>query len=194
MTECHEASIKFMNMELGKLAHRKLGRALDVASGDGRLTEDILVKSYGAVDLFDLCTKAVTVLCHLFVDTSQVKRIECSSMESYEFRDIYDGIFLRWCVGYLEDADLKAFLKRAKQYLNNPDRRFTRYSQPSAYVFVMDNVAEPGEKCEKVKGQRIRDMDSLETIFYDAGFQVHTRSELTLLNDDYRSVMMWALY
>ena len=35
-------------------------------------------------------------------------------MESYEFRDIYDGIFLRWCGGYLEDADLKAFLKREK--------------------------------------------------------------------------------
>ena len=38
MMECHAASIEFMKKELGKLELRKRGRALDVASGAGKLT------------------------------------------------------------------------------------------------------------------------------------------------------------
>ena len=44
-------------------------------------------------------------------------------MEEYEFKAKYDGIFLRFCVGYLGDAALEAFLTRAKLYLDNPTTR-----------------------------------------------------------------------
>ena len=59
---------------------------------------------------------------------------------------------------------------------------------------MLDNVAEPGELTVRVKGQKIRDQLSLETLFCVAGLRIRERSELVELHDDYRPVMMWALY
>ena len=47
---------------------------------------------------------------------------------------------------------------------------------------------------KKVKGQWIRDEDSLLRIFRDAGLLVKKRSELTWLEGNYYPVVLWALY
>ena len=57
--------------------------------------------------------------------------------------------------------------------------RKTRGSKPAAYMFVLDNVAEPGSKPIKDEGQWIRDQATLEILFERAGLKRCFQSELT---------------
>ena len=59
---------------------------------------------------------------------------------------------------------------------------------------MLDNLEDPGVALKKVKGQWIRDEDSLLRIFRDAGLLVKKRSELTWLEGNYYPVVLWALY
>ena len=67
-------------------------------------------------------------------------------MEQYKFVRKYDGEFMRWCAGYLGDEELVEFLYRASCYLANARGKTTRAAEPTAYIFVLDNVADPGAK------------------------------------------------
>ena len=106
----------------------------------------------------------------------------------------FDGIYCRWCLGYLEDEDLIVFLGRCKLALNNSKARYTRKNPPGAFIFVLDNVKDSGVKLQKKKGQLVRDQQSLERIFHEADLCIYERSDLTMLNAEYYPVMVWALY
>lgn len=67
-------------------------------------------------------------------------------MQSYVWEEEYTGIFLRWCVGYLTDDELVAFLRKAAAHLYNELGVKTRQSDPNAFIIVLDNVAPPGQK------------------------------------------------
>ena len=110
MNDCHEANIKYMRAFLAKIGHKKCGTALDVCCGDGRVTIDLLAESYDIVDCFDLDNDAVEIAKSKTFTIPNVRYVDCKSMEAYQFKDQYDGIFLVWCVGYLKDKDLVAFL------------------------------------------------------------------------------------
>ena len=110
MNDCHEANIRYMRAFLTKIMHKKCGTALDVGCGDGRVTIDLLAESYDIVDCFDLDYDAVEITKSKTFNIPNVRHVDCKSMEAYQFKDQYDGIFLVWCVGYLNDEDLIAFL------------------------------------------------------------------------------------
>ena len=73
-------------------------------------------------------------------------------MQEYKFKHKYNGIFLRWSIGYLHiEKEVVDFLKKAKQALVSNERRSTRLSKPSSFIYVVDNVIEPWEEehCDK---------------------------------------------
>ena len=59
MLFCHPYCIQILKKFMGRIVHRKLFRALDVAGGDGRLTAGFLLKYYRKVDHFDQCPVAI---------------------------------------------------------------------------------------------------------------------------------------
>ena len=67
------------------------------------MTRDCLAEAYDSVDLFDRDARAIEVAQRNTFDLANVVHVDCSTMEEFELQDEYDGIFLRWCIGYLED-------------------------------------------------------------------------------------------
>ena len=117
MEICHPRCIEILTDFLADLKERAFYRAMDVGGGDGRLSESFLQKHYSRVDLFDGCPlaveKAKVALSHL----SCFGYAEQAYMQEFRWRFYYSAIFMVWCVGYLERAQLAAFLRTAKSRL-----------------------------------------------------------------------------
>ena len=101
---------------------------------------------------------------------------------------------MRWCVGYLDDHELVAFLKKASNALEPTKVKVTRSTGPGAFIFVLDNVLPEGHESEPVKGQRLRTRSALKAIFKKAGLDTHKESEEVSVHDEYHPIVMWALY
>ena len=78
-------------------------RALEVAAGDGQLTDDLLGQLFQRVDSFDQCPVAVSKLEELRQKVKAIDLVDQASMQNYQWQRVYSGIFLRWCIGYLKD-------------------------------------------------------------------------------------------
>ena len=59
MELCHPRCIEILNNMLELMDEHSRIRALDVAGGDGRLTQSLLLDKYDVVDLFDQCPEGV---------------------------------------------------------------------------------------------------------------------------------------
>jgi len=62
MNECHAKSVKLLEVVFDKLHHIDRGRVLEVAAGDGRVSRDLLMTRFEAIDCFDQCPVAVKQL------------------------------------------------------------------------------------------------------------------------------------
>ena len=51
-------------------------------------------------------------------------------MQGYHWEERYNLILLRWCVGYLGDEELEAFLRQAAQHLRIGERQPTEGAGP----------------------------------------------------------------
>ena len=145
---CSEAIIKmtdFSDWQVGK-------RALDAGGGDGRMSQQLFSRLHHTVDLFDICPAAIA-------ETKFVSQkegfIEQSSMQEFAFRHRYHAVYMVWVSGYLGDAELVAFLRRAKAHLSSSGRQ-TRGSKRSSFIYVLDNIRPESLALYTVKGQRVR--------------------------------------
>ena len=116
-----------------------------------------------------------------------------ATMQSYVWRQEYSGIFLRWCTGYIQDHVLVVFLRKASQHLQRCQLRAGYTTESSSYIFVLDNLLEPGEEPFQVDGQRVRRREDLEKIFERASLKIVKHSAVVTLHQDFKPVMMWAL-
>ena len=90
-----------MEQLMEKLDVKEFGRAIDVGCGDGGYTVDHLIKKFTAVDMFDKNDAVIKKVKDLKKKHSQIKNVETATMQDYEFKEKYNGIFLRWSIGYL---------------------------------------------------------------------------------------------
>ena len=63
-------------------------------------------------------------------------------MQDYEFDPLltFNGIYIRWCLCYLNREEQIVFLKKAKAALKNPPGKISRRKGPESYIILMDNV------------------------------------------------------
>ena len=99
-----------------------------------------------------------------------------------------------WCIGYLEWPELVPFLQKAKERLDRPACRVTRGSPPESFIIVLDNVLMDDEESVVQKGQRVRTIVEMESIFNAAGLIIHKRSGLKEMPAPFRDVHVWALF
>ena len=83
MRECHPRSIEILKQFTGAIKPRNLYRALDVAAGDGRLTLNLLSRSYAKVDLFDQCDVAVKKAQRALKSNEKLGFISKASMQDF---------------------------------------------------------------------------------------------------------------
>ena len=153
---CHPAAVALMKAFLQEIPNLPLGRALDVAAGFGRVTEDFLLYRYKEIDVFDPLPDTYNALCELRKEHGQIKWVDKETMQNYNWREEYDGVYLNWCAGYLSNGELVQFLRRAKDSLRKPAERRTRRAA-SGYIFVFDSVLDPVDEEEHDQhNQRVR--------------------------------------
>ena len=115
-------------------------------------------------------------------------------MQSFLWEEQYTGVFVRWCIGYLSDKELIAFLKQAAIHLYKSSKARTRGSNVRSLILVMENVAPPGETLGPFDGQITRNEKDIERVFGRADLSIYDKSDLTVLHKGYRPVRVWALY
>lgn len=108
-------------------------------------------------------------------------------MLKYAFPGKYDLIVMRWCSGYLGNADLEEFYRRAGKALS-----------PSGYLVVVDNLNEWTNRTvtdpDDPDKQRIRTQDNYLNRFKNAGMDVKQCKGPMHWDDEqeYRRIIMWA--
>ena len=175
------------------LASLEYARALDVAGGDGRLSKELLLELFDAVDLFDRCKVALAKVSQFKALLPKLKHVDEATMQEYQFKERYNLIMMCWCCGYPDDDELIAFLKRAQAQLVRGFKRITRNQQPVAYIVVLDNLADEGEGTVWKNEQRIREESTFKRIFDEAGLVVWDETEPEVLVDEDYPVKMWVL-
>ena len=70
---------------------------------------------------------------------------EKALMQAFRWHYYYSAIYMVWCVGYLERAELVVFLKTSKSRLTPHLGRMSRSSEPDSLIIIFDNVLGIGE-------------------------------------------------
>ena len=153
-----------------------------------------LYKKFMKMDLFDQCPQAIQKVNQLKANYPNFGYAEVSSMEYFRWRFLYSAIFMVWCVGYLNRAELVSFLRKAKAQLLQSQRRSSRSSTPQSFIFVLDNILGPEEAPVVHKGQKVRTQEELNSIFVEAGLIIYKRSALEEMPGIFQNVCVWALY
>lgn len=92
-------------------------RALDCGAGIGRITKNLLVKSFEAVDLVEQDANFVRK-AHEYLKMNGSKHPNVGEIYNEGLQNFtpqpghYDVIWMQWVLGHLTDTDLKAFFER----------------------------------------------------------------------------------
>ena len=194
MEICHPHCIKLLKKFLSGMKNLQTKRALDVAGGDGRLAKNLLVKQFNKVDLFDRCPTAIGIVRKELKKDIAFGYAEIANMEDFKWEFPYSAVFMVWVSGYLNNAALISFLRKAKLHLSMNGQMKRRKDAPSSFVFLLDNVLEDGTTKDPEKGQRFRTSGEYEVVFNEAGLVVHAQSEPTRMPLDFLNIKVWALY
>ena len=120
MKICHSRCIELLNEFLANIECHIRFRALDVAGGDGRLTEHFLTKQYPRVDLFDQDPDAIKKAKKAMEKNVSFGYAGVATMEDFKWEFSYSAIYMVWVSGYLNDTALATFLRKAKTQLMTP--------------------------------------------------------------------------
>lgn len=172
-------------------------RALDVCAGVGRVTESVLLSLARSVDLFDASDQLIDAArLRLAWAGERVRQFICVAMEDFRPAPAtYDIVWIQWCVGYLSDDDLVAFLRRCRASL-----------APNGVIVVKDNVADADTLSDQEElhagtflvddedGSVIRLRPHLERLFDVSGLErVATRPAAELHCDELHPVATYVL-
>ena len=64
----------------------------------------------------------------------------------------YGGIFIHWCLGYLEIDERQEFLKKAKMRLIKTPKSKKDEETDESFIFVLENIWEEGMEHVHCKG------------------------------------------
>ncbi|KAH7010907.1 alpha-N-methyltransferase NTM1 [Microdochium trichocladiopsis] len=129
-----------------KNGRRTVELALEGGAGIGRITKGLLVEVADAVDVIEPVAKFVISL----QEVKGVGNVFNVGLEDWCPAEgiLYDLIWVQWCVGYLTDEQLVAFMKRCRAALN-PD---------SGIMVIKENLSTSGcDAFDEVDGSVTRE-------------------------------------
>jgi protein N-terminal methyltransferase len=113
-----EFSIKLLNYLKEKKIIKNNKKALDCASGIGRVTELVLINFYDKIDLFEQEDNFINKMKDKFFNNNQIGLIEKNTLQNFKFDCNYDLIWIQWCLENLNKNDIVSFLLKCKNNLN----------------------------------------------------------------------------
>ncbi|KAL8294965.1 hypothetical protein RB597_008373 [Gaeumannomyces tritici] len=140
---------------------RRVANALEGGAGIGRITQGLLVEVADAVDAIEPVAKFVAPL----QEVMGVRNVFNVGLEGWSPIEgtLYDLIWVQWCVGYLTDEQLVAFMKRCRAALN-PD---------GGVMVVKENLSTSGiDALDEVDGCVTRVDSSFLSLFKEAGWRI----------------------
>eukprot|EP00920_Eleutheroschizon_duboscqi_P027798 GHVT01068039.1.p1 GENE.GHVT01068039.1~~GHVT01068039.1.p1 ORF type:complete len:326 (+),score=60.14 GHVT01068039.1:654-1631(+) len=165
------ASEKFMLEAKKKLAAlappvlMKFNYALDCGAGIGRVTKGFLLKLFDKVDLVEPIEKYVEVAKQTLPRDRVIEFFKASLQDFTPPSKRYDCIWVQWCILYLTDSDLVAFLVRCRD----------SFAPNSGMVVVKENVVldnTSGFQVDKEDNSIMRTDYHYRLLFSQAGFDV----------------------
>ena len=94
MKICHPRCIEILTQFLAGIESHTRYRALDVAGGDGRLTEHFLTKQYPRVDLFDQDPDAIKMVKKAMEKIVAFGYAGTATMENFKWEFSYSAIYM----------------------------------------------------------------------------------------------------
>ena len=105
-------------------------RCIDCGAGIGRITQLLLQRFFGVVDMIEQSSEFTQVAKQKFANNPKIGRIICSGLQDFFPEDnMYDVVWIQWVLIYLPDKDLVEFLKRMSRSL-----------KPNGVICIKENV------------------------------------------------------
>ena len=143
------------------------GVALDVGAGIGRVSKNVLLKCFAKCDMLE-ANQAFADKARTYVGSKNLENIFVQGMEEFTPESKrYALIWIQWCIIYLTDDDLVAFLQRCAEGLAE-----------GGVIGIKDNV------CKPATGFEVDNTDNSVTrsdAHYKALFK---RAGLSLIRDE----------
>ena len=107
----------------------------------------------------------------------------------------YDLVALCWCLGYICDEEVVAFLKQCKTSLRGDQMAVTGATEHKAFIIVLDNLPDPAIHSQDKQGeQRLRSPEKLEQLFKEADLTIHGEPIDADLGENALNIRAWKLY
>jgi protein N-terminal methyltransferase len=115
-----------------KNGRRGVMHALEGGAGIGRITEGLLAEVAEHIDVVEPVTKFTAVL----KDKVRVRHVYNVGLQEWAPAEgqTYDLVWTQWCVGYLNDEQLVAYLQRCREVLT-----------PEGIIVVKENIKSTGD-------------------------------------------------
>lgn len=144
--------------------------ALDVGAGIGRVTKHLLGGLFGTVDMLEQNAGYLERSRAFLGPDSVVEHRVCVGMQDFnpasagddvDLAGRYRLVWIQWCIIYLTDTDLVAFL-----------RQCVRCLAPEGVICIKDNLARTGFLVDKEDSSISRSDKYLKALFEKAGLEL----------------------
>ncbi|GMH33845.1 hypothetical protein BSKO_01679 [Bryopsis sp. KO-2023] len=164
-------------------------RAFDGGAGVGRVTEKLLLKYFSRVDLVEPSKQLLdTAEERLRGDAlsnpehNSADQFYCVGLQDFHPKpNTYDCAWLQWCLMYLTDDDIGAFLQTCKAAL-----------KPGGVAVVKENTARTGFVVDRDDNSISRTAEYMKDLFHRAGFKLIAESTQRNWPKDLYMVKMYA--
>lgn len=155
---------------LFSLADNAPGRArcVDCGAGIGRITQKLLQRHFGKIDLVEQCPSFAEKAKETLANNPKLGNIYCCGLQDFTPDALmYDVVWVQWVIIYLPDQDLIAFFKRMAQALKK-----------NGVIVVKDNftTGSPDDPNETIMDEEdssvTRPLDHILKLASDAGLQL----------------------
>jgi len=137
------------------------GTILDVGAGIGRIAENVLINYFDVVDMLEQDLKYSLYAKTVLGNNSRVRNFYNSSIQSFEFENSYDVIWIQWVLENLEDDDLQVFLSKCFKSLNK-----------GGLLLIKENIVSKGCRYMTEDFSKVRSDITFKKLFDKCGLKI----------------------
>jgi SAM-dependent methyltransferase len=171
---------------------RKFNRALDVGSGIGRISYNILYNICESIDLLDINSDFLEIaklnqiekINHGEIKEAKIKKFYNTEIQKFDFEEIYDLVFIQWVLEYLDNRQLRRFMKNIHRSLTDDGIVIIK---ENVNMDDNENLIYPNE------GSFIRPFKKFEEIFHNE-FNIESTNQVKYKSvNDLCDIKFWLL-
>ena len=149
-------------IQTGKVTPNKV---IDCGAGIGRVTSSVLRNYFKECDLMEQNERYISFCKEAFKYEEKVKNIFLSSFQNFEFdvekRGKYNVIWIQWCLENLDDDDLKEFLVKCTNAL-----------EESGLIIIKENIVMKGYHFSDCDFSKQRSDVIFKKVFNESGLKI----------------------